>query len=213
MEEKDSKNDSDLKRKMAARDVEEKQTCNKAFWLNRVLIIVVYLVILLIFIIMRQSLHTKHIELLEWLKINAYSGPIIIMFIALVESAFFMPIDLLTLGTGLSLQLAHEESFKPVFVGSLAIWTGYWIGINLNAQLLKFLFRDKVQTFFNKYLMLRCLDKAAENHGLKVLLFMRLSPVFAINLLIQLMSLTGISYKNFVLGGFSAFVPIIITVI
>jgi hypothetical protein len=50
---------------MAARDVDEsKQTCTRAFWLNRVLIIVVYLVILLIFIIMRQSVHTKHMELL-----------------------------------------------------------------------------------------------------------------------------------------------------
>lgn len=65
------------------------------------------------------------------------------MFVTLIESVFFMSTDFVTFGTGISLELAHEESVKAVFVGSLAIWTGFWIGTNLNAQLIKFLFRDK----------------------------------------------------------------------
>ena len=60
----------------------------------------------------------------------------------MIQSTFFMPINLMTLGTGLSLYLAHDESFKAVFVGSLAIWTGFWIGTSLNAKILKFIFRD-----------------------------------------------------------------------
>ena len=136
VEEKDSKNDSDRKRRKKVKEVgqdEQRVSCNKTYWLNRFLIIVLFMVILLVFIIMQERLHAKHIELLDWLEQNAYSGPIIVMFVTLIESAFFMNIDFLNFGTGISLELAHEESVKAVFVGSLAIWTGFWIGTNLNA--------------------------------------------------------------------------------
>ena len=135
------------------------------------------------------------------------------MFVQMIESTFFMSANFLTLGTGVSLQLAHEESFKAIFLGSFALWTGFWIGTNLNAQLLKYLFRDKVQVFVGKYNILQCMDKAAENHGSKIIFFLRFCPVSALNLLIQLIALTGVSYKNFVKGGISSIVPIIFKVI
>ena len=57
------------------------------------------------------------------------------------------------------------------------------------------------------------MDKAAEEHGLKLMLFLRFCPLFPLNLFIQLVALTGVSYKNFVKGGFSAIVPITFKVI
>ena len=115
----------------------------------------------------------------------AYSGPIIVMYVILIESAIFVPTEFLTYGTGISLKEAHQEdTFKAVFIGSLAVWTGYWIGTNLNFQLLKFLFRDKTKEIFSKYPILSCLDKAAEVHGFKIMLFLRFCPIFVINLVI-----------------------------
>ena len=56
------------------------------------------------------------------------------MYVVLIESAFFLPTDFLTYGTGISLQVAHgDDSFKAVFIGSMAVWTGFWIGTNLNS--------------------------------------------------------------------------------
>lgn len=115
----------------------------------------------------------------------AYSGPIIVMYVILIESAIFVPTEFLTYGTGISLKEAHQEdTFKAVFIGSLAVWTGYWIGSNLNFQLLKYLFRDKTKEIFSKYPILSCLDKAAEVHGFKIMLFLRFCPIFVINLVI-----------------------------
>ena len=57
------------------------------------------------------------------------------------------------------------------------------------------------------------MDYACENHGLKIMLLLRFCPIYALNLVIQLVSLMGIPYKHFVLGGFTAFIPILFKVI
>ena len=184
MEEKDSKTDSDRKRRRHGSIDHEQKACSKSYWLNRFLVIVAFVVCLLIFVIMRDKLRDRHIELITWLRDNPYSGPIIIMLVTVVESLFFVSIDLLALGTGLSLQLAHEEAGKAVFVGALAMFTGFWIGTNLNAQLLKYLFREKVAALLQRYPFFSCLDKAAENHGMKIMLLLRVCPIYELNLVI-----------------------------
>ncbi len=82
----------------------------------------------------------------------------------------------------MSLRLAHDDSFKSVFISSLAVWTGYWIGTSLNAKLLKFFFGDECKKLFAHCTILSCVDKAAEEHGLKVIIFLRLSPFYGFNI-------------------------------
>ena len=106
------------------------------------------------------------------------------MITILVESIFFFPKDILTLGCGLSLNEAYDEQFKAVFVATLAICTGSWIGANLNFKLLRFLFRDKAQAFFNKSLALKCLDKMIEEHGLIFIALLRLNPIYVVHIMI-----------------------------
>ena len=107
------------------------------------------------------------------------------MFVVMLQSIFILPTDLMTLGTGTSLMLAHEDAaFKAIFVGSLAVWTGFWIGTNINAQLLKYLFRDKIQAIFAKNSILKCMDKVAEAHGFKIIFFLKLSPMYAVNFIV-----------------------------
>ena len=83
----------------------------------------------------------------------------------------------------------------------------------MNFQLLKFLFRDKTKEIFSKYQILSCLDKAAEVHGFKIMLLLRFCPILVINLIIQFLALTAVSYKNFVMSGFTAILPIAFMVI
>lgn len=125
----------------------------------------------------------KHNELLAWLERNAYSGPLILMIVALLESVFFLPVEYLTLGTGQVLHEKLEHEFKAVVMCSLAVWTGAWIGSSLNANILKFLLRDRVKGLFEKFRLTKSLDEAAEKHGLKIVLFLRLSPFLVVNLI------------------------------
>ena len=107
-----------------------------------------FFVIVLTMLILFNAIREKQIELLMWLKDNAYSGPIVIMVVVLIQTIFLQPRAFMAIGTGYSLHLVHEESFKSVLVSSLAVWTGFWIGCNLNAKLVKYLLRDMCREYF-----------------------------------------------------------------
>ena len=114
---------------------------------------------------------------------NAHSGPLIVMLVALLESIFFLPVEFLTLGTGYVLheKLGHE--LKAVVMCSIAIWTGAWIGSSLNSKILKFLLRDRIKILMSKFHLTQSVDEAVEKHGLKIVLFLRLSPFLVVNLI------------------------------
>lgn len=97
-------------------------------------------------------------------------------------------------------------------MGTLATWTGFWIGINLNAQLFQFLFRNKVHEICKKNLFMSCVSQASEKYGIRIMLLMRLSPIFLLNFIFQPMCLIGMSYKDFVIGGLSSVIPNLIIV-
>ena len=103
----------------------------------------------------------KHNELLEWLERNAYSGPLILMLVVLLESIFFLPVEYLTLGAGYVLHEKLEHELKAVVMCSIAIWTGTWIGSSLNAKIIKFLLRDRLKSLFDKFRATKSLDEAA----------------------------------------------------
>lgn len=167
---------------------------------------------LLVFVFTRPQRHEFYTRLIKFVQANNFSGPILIMFTVLIESFFFMPTTFLTLGIGLSLQMAQEQSFKAIFMGSLATWTGFWVGINLNAQLLRFLFSSKVEDLNSRNLFVRSVSQVSQELGLNILLIMRSCPIFMLSFIFSPVCLTGISYKDIVLGGISSFIPIVVTV-
>ena len=97
-------------------------------------------------------------------------------------------------------------------VGTLATWTGFWIGTSLQVKLLKYLFRDSWRYLIRRQPIVSHLDRFCEKYGLMFILVLRLSPHYFITVLTQVIALTEISYENFVFAGFSALVPIFVTV-
>jgi len=151
-------------------------------------------------------------ELLEWMRINAFSGPIVIMFAAMVKSFFFLPIDSCELGTALALKIAFADGTmsteRAVLVSTLTVWTGFWIGSTLNMQLLRFLLGEESQKLFSRFKFARCINKVAEVHGLKMIACLRLSSLNPVNILVQFFALTSVSMQHVVLGGITSAVPI-----
>ena len=151
--------------------------------MHRLLVGIIFIVVILVFLILQEKVQSRHNELLEWLMRNAHSGPLIVMLVALLESIFFLPVEYLTLGTGYVLheKLGHE--LKAVVMCSIAIWTGAWIGSSLNSKILKFLLRDRIKILMSKFHLTQSVDEAVEKHGLKIVLFLRLSPFLVVNLI------------------------------
>lgn len=115
---------------------------------------------------------------------NAYSGPIMVMVVTGLMSFVFIPIHFLTMGSSLSLFLYHEEPFQSVLVSSIAVWTGFWIGTSLNVNFLKYLVRDVTEKMLQSYTLTNCIDQVFFKHGIKIMILLRLSPFFRLNILI-----------------------------
>ena len=125
------------------------------------IVAIIFIVTTFSCLLLQEKMKEKHNELLEWLERNAYSGPLILMLVALLESIFFLPVEYLTLGAGYVLHEKLEHEFKAVVMCSIAIWTGTWIGSSLNAKILKFLLRDRLKSLFDKFRATKSLDEAA----------------------------------------------------
>jgi len=107
-----------------------------------------------------------------------------VMLVVLIESLFFLPADFLTLGCASVLQVRHDMAPKAVLMTTLAVWTGAWIGTNLNVRFLKHLLREKSQILLARSKFAKCFDQALEKHGFKIVLLLRLSPFFGVTVLV-----------------------------
>ena len=96
-------------------------------------------------------------------------------------------------------------------MSSFAVWAGFWIGTSLSANLLKYLLRDVSEKMLQRYTLTNCIDKVFFKHGVKIMILLRLSPFYRLNILIQLLAaLTGLTYEHFVMSGLISIVPIVI---
>ena len=119
---------------------------------------VIYLVVMVMVVVYYGEIRDAQIQFLYWLQENAYSGPMLAMFLVMLHSAVLLPTDVLVIGTGIALDKAHDEFFQSFFVGTLAVWTGFWIGTSLNARFLQFLFKNRLQPLINKSYILQLLN-------------------------------------------------------
>ena len=130
------------------------------------------------------------------------------MIVTLLDSFFIMPVSYLALETSLSLYKAHENSYVAIFLTGLSIWTGHWIGSALNARFLKFILRGSGKRLCSHFTTLSAFESVSKQHGFIAMLLLSLSPFYAIEFLKRLLIPLGISHKNYILGNFSAIVPI-----
>jgi uncharacterized membrane protein YdjX (TVP38/TMEM64 family) len=65
----------------------------------------------------------------------------------------------------------------------------------------RYILREAVSKKVKDYPKFKALDKAIELEGLKLIFLLRLSPVIPFNALNYFMGITGITFKDFCLGG------------
>lgn len=147
-------------------------------------------------------------ELIESIDKNPNNGPITVMLATMIDSFFILPVSYLALGTSMSLYKAHDNSFVAIFLTSLSIWAGHWIGSALNARFFKYILRDNCKRLCSHYTSLRAFETVSNQYGLIVILLLSFSPFYAIDFLKLLLAPSGISHKNYILGNLSAIVPI-----
>ena len=138
---------------------------------------------------------------LEWLADHPAEGTVSLALIYIVATLIFLPGSLLTLGAGVALQAAFENTGLAILIGTIGVWVGAWIGSNLAMLLGRYLFRDSAASLAKKYRVINAIDKVLEKEGLKFTLLLRLCPLIPFNAFNYIMGVTSVTFKSYAIGG------------
>ena len=99
-----------------------------------------------------------------------------------------------------------------MIIGSLTVFCAAMVGGTLAFLLGRYIFRDSVYEFAQKYRIFKAIDHAIEKEGLKMGLLLRLCPIMPFTMLNYVLSLTSMNLKHFVIAMLGA-VPIFLVFI
>jgi uncharacterized membrane protein YdjX (TVP38/TMEM64 family) len=151
---------------------------------------------LLDLLILHRYLNVWLSNTLDWLFDNPVAGGIAFIGIFLVGSLCFFPVALLSLGAGYvyielyGLGLGIVASFLVCYFGCL-------LGAAVCFARSRYLMRQLIQKFSNRYPIVRAVDKAFETKGLRLFLLLRLSPAMPFNALNYIGGITAVAFRDY----------------
>lgn len=131
-------------------------------------------------------------DVLQWIDSLGTSGAITFIIIYILATVAFFPGAILTLGAGVL--------FGAVW-GSIYVFIGATIGATCAFLVGRYLARNWVIGKIADQPNFQAIDRAVAQAGLKIVLLTRLSPVFPFNLLNYAFGITGVSFKDYVIGS------------
>jgi uncharacterized membrane protein YdjX (TVP38/TMEM64 family) len=154
----------------------------------------IVIVAAIFFLPVRQYL----VEALEWTQGLDAWGPLFVVLFYIVACVFLLPGSVLTLGAGF---------LFGVPVGLLSAWIGATLGACAAFLVGRTLARDWVTSKVSKNPKFSAVDEAVGREGFKIVLLVRLSPIFPFNFLNYALGLTKVSFGSYALASFIGMLP------
>eukprot|EP00639_Heterosigma_akashiwo_P004605 CAMPEP_0194584160 /NCGR_PEP_ID=MMETSP0292-20121207/16854_1 /TAXON_ID=39354 /ORGANISM="Heterosigma akashiwo, Strain CCMP2393" /LENGTH=280 /DNA_ID=CAMNT_0039439089 /DNA_START=21 /DNA_END=859 /DNA_ORIENTATION=+ len=136
---------------------------------------------------------------LLWVEEHPGEGVVAFASVYVLTTVLFIPGSILTLGAGLVFGRALGTGLG-VLLGSISVFIGASIGATIAFLLGRYVLQDSAQKLFNKFSVLKAVDKAIENEGLRLVILLRLSPVIPFSAFNYVMGLTRVMFRQYVLG-------------
>jgi uncharacterized membrane protein YdjX (TVP38/TMEM64 family) len=152
------------------------------------------IVAVLVFLPVKQYLG----QLLAWVQSMGVWGPVFVAGLYVVACVFFVPGSIITLGAGALFGVGW--GYVSVTVGSVA---GATVAFLVGRTLL----RGWLETKIAGYPRFAAIDRAIGKQGFKIVLLLRLSPIFPFNLLNYACGLTKVSLRDYVLASWIGMIP------
>jgi uncharacterized membrane protein YdjX (TVP38/TMEM64 family) len=140
----------------------------------------------------------KITELLHWVQRQGAWGPLLLGAAYVVACVLFVPGIILTLGAGFL--------FGPV-LGTVTVSIASVLGATAAFLVGRYLARGWIERKVRAYPKFRAIDRAVAREGFKIVLLVRLSPVFPFNLLNYAFGLTRVSLRDYVLASWIGMLP------
>jgi uncharacterized membrane protein YdjX (TVP38/TMEM64 family) len=135
---------------------------------------------------------------LEWIQGRGPIGLVLLAALYVPASLLFLPAWPLTLGAGFVFGVVRGTiavSIGSVLGASAAFWTG--------RSLLRQLIEDRVA----RTPRFAAIDRAVAQHGFKIVLLTRLSPIFPFNLLNYAFGITKVTFRDYLLASWIGMLP------
>lgn len=136
----------------------------------------------------------------DWLEENTVAGSFLYVLLYAICTILFVPGSVLTIGAGAAFGSALGTGLG-VLVGTLVVFVGAMSGSVVAFLLGRYIFRDWVDSKLKKFKVLRAIDGAVQDEGLKVIALLRLSPLIPFNLFNYVIGGTAVSLRDFTLGS------------
>lgn len=138
------------------------------------------------------------VKVLQWTQGLGIWGPIFVAAFYIVACILFLPGSVLTLGAGFIFKL---------LVGTITVSIGSTLGACAAFLVGRTFGRNWVAKKVAKNEKFTTIDNAVGQQGFKIVLLIRLSPVFPFNLLNYAFGLTKVSFAKYALGSWIGMLP------
>lgn len=159
---------------------------------------IVLLVAALILVSLFFPVHEGMQALVSWVKASGIWGVAIFAAVYIIAVVMLIPGSLLTLGAGFV--------YGP-FWGTLLVSPVSVIGATIAFSLARGRLRPWVMKKFGSNARFSVVDKAVGDQGFRIVMLLRLSPVFPFTFLNYALGLTGVKGRSYVLASFIGMLP------
>ena len=125
-------------------------------------------------------------------------GYILFVAVYMMSAVFFVPGSVLTLGAGFAFGVVR---------GSVVVSIGATLGAALAFIVARYLAREKIEAKLSEHAKFKLIDSAIGDEGSKLVLLLRLSPVFPYVWLNYLLGLTAVKFWPYVLASWIGMIP------
>jgi uncharacterized membrane protein YdjX (TVP38/TMEM64 family) len=137
-------------------------------------------------------------DMLAWISGLGALGPLAFIVLYIAACVLMMPGSILTLGAG---------AVFGVVKGSIVVSIGSTLGATCAFLLARYLARDWVSGKLAGNEKFNAIDQAVGTEGWKIVLLIRLSPIFPFNLLNYAFGLTKVRLKHYIIASWAGMIP------
>ncbi len=158
-----------------------------ASWLR----LAVGVVMVLLLVTFRRELAASVPRFTEWVDGMGVWGPVVFMLGYAIATVAFVPGSLLTLAAGAIFGIAQ---------GLLLVFVGASVGATAAFFLARTVARSAIEQKLENNSRFAAVDRAVEREGLKIVMLLRLSPVFPFNMLNYALGLTRVRPRDYMIA-------------